>query len=380
MDEDDPRLLLARRLRALREEHWPGMKITQQDLARALGGQRPLSVPLISSWESHANPKIPPPGRLDAYAVLFATPRSFAGAQPCLLSPRDMNEQERKDMNELRRELADLRGRAMVAGHQPGAPGVNNQRAAAPFDAAPGSLSRGPWYFADGARVTIVCAQWPQEMLERIPYTDPNDPDYIELLTYSELDSLFMSYGHVRAANPASQVDYFRSGLLPSDSYTTHLVCLGGIDWNVVTSSLLKRLGMPVRQVADWNTADGQFFAVDEQAGKSEYRPVLEDVGGQRVLREDVALFARAVNPYNQERIATICSGMYGRGTYGIVRALTDPAFRDRNARYLESRFDGCLTYCLLSRVSVENNSTLTPDWTIDDTRLFEWSGSVDEE
>ena len=34
----DPRHLLAQRLRALREEHWPGMKITQGQLAQALGG------------------------------------------------------------------------------------------------------------------------------------------------------------------------------------------------------------------------------------------------------------------------------------------------------------------------------------------------------
>jgi hypothetical protein len=34
-----------------------------------------------------------------------------------------------------------------------------------------------------------------------------------------------------------------------------------------------------------------------------------------RRISEDVALFARAVNPFNRERTVTICSGMSGRGT-----------------------------------------------------------------
>jgi hypothetical protein len=215
-------------------------------------------------------------------------------------------------------------------------------------------------------------------MLTQIPYTDENVPDYIELLTYSELDSLFMSYGHLRAANPASQVEYFRSGLLPAENYSSHLVSLGGIDWNVVTASLLRRLSLPVRQVAVWEEPGGQFFEVDSDAGTAQHRPLLEKSGDGEVLLEDVALFARVVNPFDRERTVTICSGMYGRGTYGVVRALTDPNYLERNTRYLESRFGGSSSYCLVVRVTVDNNKTITPDWTDDRTRLFEWSGSAD--
>ena len=43
-------------------------------------------------------------------------------------------------------------------------------------------------------------------MADQIPYTDPDDPDHIELLSYSDLDSLFELHGHIRAANPASNV------------------------------------------------------------------------------------------------------------------------------------------------------------------------------
>jgi hypothetical protein len=377
VDSQDPRLLLAQRLRALRK-HWPSTTITQHQLARALDRDKTLSVPLISSWESLTDPKIPPVPRLEAYAALFATPRSLAGGALRLIDPGDMSDAERQAKDELLRELLDLRNSALRAGVRPSPAAVEDPWAAALADTARGPLSRGPLHFADGGTVTIVCAQWPKDKLTTMPYTEVNDPDYIELLTYSDLDSLVMSYGHVRAANPASQVEYFRSGLLPAHSYSSHLVSLGGTDWNEVTESLLRRLGLPVEQVADWRAEDGQFFEVEGDKGKVRHRPLLEDVDDRKVLLEDIALFARAVNPFNRKRTATICYGMYGRGTYGVVRALTDPEFWGRNIDYLESRFEGCSSYCLLTRVTVEHNKTMTPDWTDDETRLFEWSGPAD--
>ena len=85
------------------------------------------------------------------------------------------------------------------------------------------------------------------------------------------------------------------------------------------------------------------------------HRPRLEESGGRKILREDVALFARAVNPFNRKRFVTICNGMYGRGTYGAVRALTDERFRDRNMEYIQARFASSEAFCILTRVTVEN-------------------------
>ncbi len=113
MDSLDPRQLLARRLRALREDRWPEMKITQPQLARALGGSRPLSVPLISSWESLTNPKIPPYQRIEAYAALFATRRSLESGTLRLLNTADLTADERRVMDELKRELTRLRNNAL---------------------------------------------------------------------------------------------------------------------------------------------------------------------------------------------------------------------------------------------------------------------------
>ena len=371
MDSQDPRQLLARRLRELREDHWPGRKITQPQLARALGDGKPLSVPLISSWESQTNPHIPPLPRLEGYAAVFATSRSFDGTEPRRLSPEEMTDGETDAMTELRQELMALRSNALRAG-------TADQETVAvkPVSEVEKSLDSGFWRFADGNTITIVCAQWPARMLEEIPYTEIADPDYIELLTYSELDALFELHGHLRAANPANQVNLRSAGKLAPDDYSSHLVSLGGVDWNTITSTAMKELLLPVQQIADWDTPGGQYFQVEQNGDTTKHRPELEEDADhpKGILREDVALFARAVSPFNKERTVTICSGMYGRGTYGVVRALTDARFRDRNSDYLRSRFGNSETYCILTRVRIEHGATLTPDWTTGGNTLFEWS------
>ena len=366
--DQDPRQLLAQRLRALREDR----KITQPQLARALGDSKPLSVPLISSWESQTNPRIPPLARLESYAAIFATARSFEGTQPHRLSPENMSDEEKRAMTELRQDLMRLRSDALRAG------------GSGPDDALIGraseiqeSLSAGPWRFADGNTITIVCAQWPPHMLAEIPYTQMDDPDYIELLTYSELDALFELHGHLRAANPTNQVNLRTAGKLASDDYSSHLILLGGVDWNKITSFALQQLPLPVRQVADWDTPGEQYWEVDDNGETVRHQPDLEKVAThpKGILHADMALFARAVSPFNRQRTVTICNGMYGRGTYGVVRALTDRRFRDRNTEYLRTKFGTSDTYCILSRVPISvDGATLTPDWTTGDFTCFEWS------
>jgi hypothetical protein len=362
VDSRDPRQVLARYLRLLREERWPTVKITQPQLAQALGGDRALSVPLISSWESATNPKIPPIPRLEAYATFFATRRSIAEDPPRMLDSAELTEPEQQARDEILRELMSLRRTAMRATDTP-TPSEDSE-----------ALSIGPWRFDDGRPITIVCAQLPPDFLERMPYTDRNNPDFVELYTYADLDSLFELHGHLRAANPTSLVRYRTTQGLQPDDYTTHLVSLGGVDWNEATVSLLDQLQLPVRQVANWTSADDAYFEVDEDGQTVQHRPRLDTVGDRKILREDVALFARAVNPYNRLRTVSICYGNYSPGSYGVVRALTDTRFRDRNAAYLRDRFGDSETFCILSRVKIQPGAPLTPDWTVPENRLFEWS------
>jgi hypothetical protein len=123
--------------------------------------------------------------------------------------------------------------------------------------------SIGPWRFPDGKSITIVCAELPPEMLERMSYIPPGDPDYVELYTYADLDSLFELHGHLRAANPVNQLKY-RTTQLQSDDYTAHLVSLGGVDWNEATCALLEQLQLPLRRVTDWNSTGDAYFEVED--------------------------------------------------------------------------------------------------------------------
>jgi hypothetical protein len=347
--------------------------VTQLQLAAALSGdgRKSASVPLISSWESRTSPKPPPTARLHDYATFFATRRSVGGPVARLLGPEELTEDELTARQELLDELTTLRDAAQGASQSAGAMVTGLQAIAQ-------SLIGGPYRFAENQDVTIVCAQLPQDLLDQMmPYTDPQDPDFIELYRYSELGSLFELYGHLRAANPTTQVNLRLAGELVPDDYSAHLILLGGVDWNVATRSTLDRLQLPVRQVNDWDKPGGAYFEVeDPDGGKTPHRPLLEEPDGRPILREDVALFARAVNPFNRKRSVTICNGMYGSGSLGAVRALTDARFRDRNADYVNERFADSDSYCILTRVTVEAGKSLTPDWTLEETRLFEWSRS----
>lgn len=369
--------MLAQRLRSLREDRWPELKLTQAELARTLGGRRPISVPLISSWESRTNPVIPPVKWIDAYATLFATDRSVAGGSLRLLSLSELMGAERQARDELRKELLQLRNNAQRATAE--LPAVTGGRL--PHRAAAGGpLASGLWYFPDGTPVTIVCAQPPGEMLESLPYADPTHPDYIRLYRYADLDSLFELHGHIRAANPTTEVNLRAAGQLTNDDYTTHLVVLGGIDWNTATRSVLSRLALPVRQVTDWNASKMPYFEVNLDENPVQYQPDLgpahpDALPDRPVLREDVALFARARNPYDQMCTVTICNGMYGNGTYGAVRALTDSRFRGRNNLYIQENFGNKNKFCILTRVTIEDGVAVTPDWTIPETILFQWAG-----
>ena len=210
MNDQDPRHVLASRLRELRELHWPGRKVNQAQLAATLSldGNRPASVPLISSWESRTNPVVPPVSRIQDIATFFASPRSFDGQAGRLLSPDEMTVPERAAREKLLEELTRLRSEALAtsapAGLQRSSP--DTARAIAQ------SLIAGPYRYKVGETVTIVCAQLPDRLLERMPYTDPLDPDYIELYRYSDPDALLELFGHLRAANPASRVQFTARG------------------------------------------------------------------------------------------------------------------------------------------------------------------------
>lgn len=350
---EDAALQLARRLRSLRKQCWPGKRITQEQLSQAFE----VSVPLISSWERSSEPVLPPPHRLEGYATFFATSRSVERRPFRLLSELTDAEQSIKDA--LLSELIDLRDRA---------------QGEVPTEPARTVLDRNLWRFRSDEDVTIVCPQLPERLLAQRPSTDPEDPDYVELYRYADLDSLLELHGHIRAMNPHNNVHVRHgSSTLTPDEYSSHLVLLGGVDWNQVTAEVLNRIDLPIRQEERPEDTDTGGFEVMDHGVLRTFRPVVRKIGNRQVLEEDVAHFYRSRNPFNRKRTVTICNGMYSRGVLGAVRALTDRRVRDRNNAYVQSRFGEHDTFSIISRVQVLPGSIVTPDWSNLEDVLHAW-------
>ena len=99
---------LARTLRELRESEWPGVELTQAQLAKALSADSRVASATLSSWESLTNPKTPTASRLTSYARFFATRRSVEGKEPRLLAEKDLTADELERFRELEAELLGL--------------------------------------------------------------------------------------------------------------------------------------------------------------------------------------------------------------------------------------------------------------------------------
>jgi hypothetical protein len=343
---------LAVRLRELRLHG--NSSVTPRELATAFG----TTVKVILSWENTGQPTTPPIARIKAYASYFAA-RSAAAGEPV---DHLAEEQARR---QLEVELLELRSAAPIAD--------------APDQPAPAT---GPladlWHFPDGAPVSIVCGTLPPDLQVPKEYSDPASPDYVELYGYADLDALVELYGHVRAVNPTSEVHFHRISYRVSSEESkidlaTHVVLLGGVDWNALVGEVLDALRVPVRQANRRDVSDVGLFEVDGQ----EFRPTVRETGGMRVLVEDVAHFVRGPNPWNRLRTLTICNGNYGRGTLGAVRALTDIDFRDRNTRHVRAHFPTDEPFSILSRVKVVHRGVITPDWTHPEVVLHTWTNAA---
>jgi transcriptional regulator with XRE-family HTH domain len=329
---------LAQVLRALRTK--AEEKLSQGDLARAFG----ISVPLISSWEKPVGATRPTNAHLDKYARLFATRRSFVLDGPVLLNVEQLTPDERVRYDELKHAL-----------------GLTSE----PLN---------PLRFPAGEPLTVVCAELPEPLQAAREYADPLAPDHVELYSYADPDALFELYSYLRQVNPNTRIRFKLVTRLDRADFDTHLLLLGGVDWNTLTRETYDILRLPVAQVGREGIEAGAFEVRDPDGTGRTLVPVLKEEDGRVTLREDVAHMCRAPNPYSREATTvTIFNGVYGRGTYGIVRALTDADWRERNFRYLERRFGGAPTFSLVSRVRIVTGIVTVPDWTDQHIRLHEW-------
>jgi transcriptional regulator with XRE-family HTH domain len=337
---------LARRLRELREREFT--RLTQSELGQALGDPgAPVSPAAISMWENAASGRIPPPARLEAYARLFCTPRSFEGGVR-VLGAGELTVQERDRLGELQRELLGLRDSAVSRTEEPSL-----------------SEAQSMWHFPDGSRITLVCYGLPPEL--RPPQADPGDLNYVRFAGLADLDTVVDIYGAIRAYNPTSQVVIMAAQDLTQRDVATHLVLIGGLTWKTVTPWFSRIFPIPID--ADDPADRGSIIVRSHDSGEREFNYTLS---GDELV-EDVGFFARGENPSAPRRTLTICGGITTRGVRGAARCFIDWEMRERNERYLMPRFPEGSTYCIVMRVPVVNKDPMTPDLSKQENRLFEW-------
>jgi hypothetical protein len=345
---------LARRLRQLREQHWPDARLTQKTLAAAFSAEEALAPATVSSWESNRAPKLPPRHRLRAYARFFATQRSLE-KPPTLLRFEELTPDEQAVRVKLEAELLKLRSQA-----------------AEDEDSAEDGIAPGrSWHFTDTGPVTLICAQLPDNQTG--PLANLSDPNYTDLQAFADTDALVELHGHIRAENPHMAVHFKIPPRIDHDDLTGHIILIGGVVWNEITDRLSEEARLPVRQYHHPEVPTGEIFIAEVDGEEREFRPKWK-INDPKVLAEDVGLLARVPNPLNSNRTLTICNGIHSRGVYGAVRSLTDTHLNDANERYISATFGNSTSFAILMSVKVINNKTMTPDFTGRGVVLYRWS------
>ncbi|GLY34091.1 hypothetical protein Amsp01_001150 [Amycolatopsis sp. NBRC 101858] len=229
------------------------------------------------------------------------------------------------------------------------------------------------WRFPADDPVVITCGRLPESMVNNLPSSDPRDPDYVDLLTYADPDALVHLFGHIRALNPDNDVKFATTGELQPADYASHLVVIGGSDFNVLTRDMFSALHLPVKMSPRIPEVDWLGLEVGNGEGAQRFSPVLGDDYGDHILHEDVILFFRGVNPADRRRTITICAGVYARGTLAAARCLTDPVLGPANQAYLRQKVGTNLHFGFVARAFIIDRMVATPDLTDPGHRLYEW-------
>jgi transcriptional regulator with XRE-family HTH domain len=341
---------LAERLRGLRErEH-----LTQKQMAQVLGGSEPLSIATVSLWEKPGSDRLPPAQRLEAYARLFCTSRSFDSDGPRMLSSGELTEQERERERELYEELLSLR-----------------ELAAQSMTVL--ATAKGPrsalWHFPDRIAVSIVCS----DAVEPPSYSNPSHLNYASYARYADLDALVVVFGQVKADNPARMVRILPADRLARDFALNHLIIIGGAASDAAIL-FAQDIPLPAAEEIPGTDPITHLFRCSVGEETREFKSSWDAEGN---LVQDVGLIARGPHPIIPGGTVTLLSGITSRGVHGAAQCFIDTHVRDTNERYLESTFGNVDSFCILMNILVQNDVALPPNLWRENTRLYEWSAET---
>lgn len=329
------RRLFASRLRALRETTF-AVKITQDQLATALGTGKPLSSAAISMWENAEVDKWPSESRLLQYALIFCSPRSM-GPPPHVPDPSKLDKPARLRFQQLRTELLELRA---------GVERETKRDRAGPGPSGGNEL----WQHDRGDKVVVVAPELPAG--ERMPFADEHSLNYIRLARYGDLDAFFEMY--VALTRMGYHNLSHRSAREPGIGTARNLVLIGGPARNPLTRTFTHLLDLPVEQ-RPVPPGEPSIFNL------SNGTPVRPTVIGESQVVEDIGLFVRAANPTNPDADITICSGVYTYGVLGAVQVFTSPRLGADNVAAVREHLGQNRSFAVLFRVQVIDGRVPTP-------------------
>jgi hypothetical protein len=324
------RRLFASRLRELRESAFQ-VKVTQDQLAAALGHGKPLSSAAISTCEID---KRPTESRVVQYALLFSTPQSLV-PRPHVPPESKLDKPARLRFDQLRTELLKLReGAEQEAKRERSDPDTNDL-----------------WHHDRSEKLLVVAPELPAG--EQTEYSHPSTPNYVRLARYGDLDAFFDMY------NALTRMGYqnlsHRSAQEPGIDLERNLVLIGGPVWNEVTRTFMRLLDLPIKQNL---RPEGQPDVFTTADGSSAEPTRLHDSGH---VIEDVGLFVRAKNPTNPDTDVTICSGVFTHGVLGAVHTFTNTNVAAENVDEVRKRLGQTTSFAALFRVKVIGGRVPTP-------------------
>jgi transcriptional regulator with XRE-family HTH domain len=344
---------LAERLRELRETEYE--RLTQDQLAKVLGGPGGLSGATISQWESPGSGRLPKPLWLARYARLFCSARSFSAEEPRLLADDELTEQERQKEAHLAAELQTLRDQVQVPVFVP----------------APEATRSPLWQFPDQNDVSIVASDAPTS--EQPPYAGPSHLNYSRYARHADLDALVEVYGRIRADNPKSTVRILPTDLLEREYTLNHLVIIGGAAAQDTAGWLEQAIpgpvGIPLPEAELLPDRRTHVFKCSDGDETREFRSLYDG----ETLVKDVGLIARWPHRLAPGRTVTMLSGITSRGVHGAALCFTDSVVSGANEKYLQEAFGNADAFCILMSVPVRKNAALPSNLWNDGARLFEW-------
>lgn len=330
---------LASRLRELRESSFE-VRVTQDQLAAALGESKPLSSAAISTWENGEIDKRPTETRIIQYALVFSTPGSLDPA-PHTPTESKLDKTARARFNELREELLELREGAE---HE-----ARRERS------EPSSLDTNAiWQHDRAEKLFVVAPELP--VSKRADFAGRDSPNYVRLARYADLDAFFEMY--LALTRMGYHNLSHRSAGEGGIGSARNLVLIGGPSWNVITRGFMHLLRLPITQRLE-PSGEPDFFTTSD--GTPARPTVLGQGTNQEQVVEDVGLFVRATNPNDPDTDVTICSGVFTHGVLGAVRAFTNPHVAVENVEAIRDRLGQIANFAVLFQVNVIGGRVATP-------------------